>query len=128
MTLVDFLLARIAEDEDAARVATGKRWHGQACEVRTLPRDTERATEPYWFQICSMFHDNHFRDALHIARWDPARVLAECAAKRWIVEGLAGIDLLVGLNPSLPVLAREWLQSLAAPYADHPDYRKEWRL
>jgi hypothetical protein len=50
-----------------------------------------------------------------IARWDPARVLAECAAKRRIVEMYAG-------QHGQPYV----LHFLALPYADHPDYRQEW--
>ena len=49
-------------------------------------------------------------------KWDPARVYAECKAKRRIVEYLSGSD------PSeQPVM-----YFLALPYASHPDYRPEW--
>ena len=50
-----------------------------------------------------------------LARHDPARVLAECEAKRQIVQNAQdpGDDLFVAI--------------LALPYADHPDYREEWR-
>jgi hypothetical protein len=63
-TLTEFLLARIAEDEAVARALS---------------------YSPRWI----MAHD--MPDAFpgvveQIMRWDPARVLAECAAKRRIVE------------------------------------------
>ena len=50
----------------------------------------------------------------HIARWDPARVLAECEAKRQLIERVG--------NP-------DWagFRILALPYADHPDYQQEWK-
>jgi hypothetical protein len=50
--------------------------------------------------------------------WDPARVLAECAAKRRIVSFAA--DLTEEGTDDL-------LRLLALPYADHPGYRQEWR-
>ena len=79
-TLTEFLLARIAEDEDEAE-----------------------DNEPYWGGWSSA-HE--------------ARVLAECEAKRRIVEELSHD----GLGP------REWmLRVLAAVYSDHPDYRQEWK-
>jgi len=85
MSIVEFLLARIAEDEEVAQ-----------------------------------------------ARHDPARVLAECEAKRRIV----------GLHERRPDwpdcqecgdrdYQKPWpcstLRLLALPYSDHPDYRPEWR-
>jgi hypothetical protein len=55
--------------------------------------------------------------------FSPARILAECAAKRaivgWWTEGVIGYVRVNGelTNPLLP---------LAAVYANHPDYRQEW--
>lgn len=128
MDLAEFLLARIAEDE--------------------LTRDEIHRTAPF---EC---------DVVFNARVDPtfgwtctcgvpARVLAECEAKRRIVEHC---------RPTYAVLYREserllahafdqdqmqtvassdlmWphdgaeptLRTLATVYADHPDYREEWR-
>lgn len=61
----------------------------------------------------------------HIERWDPARVLAECEAKRRIVEEhppfLRHCDTCHELDgPDVsPCLT---LRVLAAVYSDHPDY------
>jgi hypothetical protein len=52
------------------------------------------------------------------------RVLAECAAKRAIVEYAQECDRMLGAEP---VIADHFLRILAVPYADHPDYREEWR-
>jgi hypothetical protein len=107
-TLADFLLARIAEDEaDARRAAAadglgpvwraGTKWEDMAGiyanggEVADMP-DTDVAP--------------------HIARWDPARVLAECDAKRRIVTECGWVTVMA---------------LLALPYADHEDYRQEWK-
>lgn len=100
MDLADFLLARIAEDAEAARAALDSTAaHGVA--------DTgfDEASEGARPAVVR-----------HIARHDPARVLAECNAKRRIVEFYGGPK---GLHYSL--------QFLALPHADHPDYREEWR-
>lgn len=52
----------------------------------------------------------------HFARHDPARVLADVAAKRQIIE------LVIGAYAGYAVLPL-----LALPFAGHPDYREEFR-
>jgi hypothetical protein len=105
MTLTDFLLARIAEDEA----------YGWA-----LAHGNRPGLERPGFGI-----------------YNPSRVLAECEAKRRIVEMAKGSpDFLDAMprpgyaqpyhSPSVDVLIRVQ-QLLALPYADHPDYREEWR-
>ena len=112
VTLTEFLLARIAEDEAAAREVPGdgefctwnRSWDGSP--TRDLVVDGERITP------LPMTMDEH------ICRWDPARVLAECEAKRWLVflsEHGCGDDY------------ERVQQALALPYAAHPDYDEEWR-
>ena len=126
LTLTDFLLARIAEDERVVRYASV----------------------------------NAHRPALHLDTngypvMDPARVLAECEAKRRIVEQLARTERLIqansekraeasrgGLENQTQITAlrthgwelsgridalRYAVDELALPYADHPDYREGWR-
>jgi hypothetical protein len=139
VTLTDFLLARIAEDEEAARESVGTRWHAQGGpELRT-----EAGTDPHWFQIATGAYDDgpdgysgdsywdRMRTFHHIARHDPARVLAECESKRRIVA-------LAAVNPSdwghhhgddWGFAVESALCELAAVYADHPDHpdhRSEW--
>lgn len=72
----------------------------------------------------------------HIARHDPARVLAEVEAKRRILyehrDDGYGDCLGCGMN-ALEEMCREiddcpTLLALAAVYATHPDYQAEWRL
>lgn len=98
--LSEFLLARIAEDESRVRGHTG----GMA-----------RA------------------DALI----DPGRLLYECTAKRMILA----VHSLGPPTPSAQGAARQparcahdgtrypclTLRALALPYADHPEYREDWR-
>jgi Family of unknown function (DUF6221) len=97
LTLAEFLLARIAEDER-------ERFAG-------------------------------------ISPWLDRRWRAECEAKRRIVGRAEMIldswDAMHGGDPSMAPYpdvnrrerwnAQETLDDLAQPYADHPDYREEWR-
>jgi hypothetical protein len=108
--LADFLLARIAEDEAVAC--------GAQRSVDALPAGA------------TVFHR---ADLPHIARWNPARVLAECEAKRRIVGRLAAADRYAATGGVTTEYAEGYdhgildaARFLALPYADHPDYRSEW--
>lgn len=60
----------------------------------------------------------------------PARVLADVAAKRLIVDQCASIVSAGTMDPfedGAPDLAYEVLQLLALVYADHPDYQEKWK-
>ena len=124
--LPDFLLARIAEDEEAARRAAfgyGAVWASEADDGED------------W----SVVHADGKRDMVgcedgdvtqHVARHDPARVLAECDAKRRIVVAAEDYDNHPwgGIGDDDGWTALEWaLRVLALPYADHPDYDERWR-
>jgi Family of unknown function (DUF6221) len=121
-TLDEFLLARIAEDKrratDAATSCGRADW-----VVGDAPEGTQADV------------------AEHLARHDPARVLAECAAKRRLVlacrdsrldraflgsrpEGLADFTLTPSDQHQLAALT---LALLALPYAEHPDYQQGWQ-
>jgi hypothetical protein len=77
----------------------------------------------------------------HASPFDPARVLAECAAKRHIVLSCREVrpdTRILGARPAgmgdFPLaphdqhqLAAVTLALLALPYAGHRDYRAEWR-
>lgn len=56
----------------------------------------------------------------------PARVLADCAAKRAIVEECEEL-LYNGDGGGTDPCADRVLTLLALPYADQPGYRPEWR-
>jgi uncharacterized protein DUF6221 len=70
-------------------------------------------------------------DAAHIARWDPARVLAEVQAKRLIIERCeqyarwAANDDAPGFQ-ALEAAGDHMLRLLALPYASCDGYRAEW--
>jgi Family of unknown function (DUF6221) len=59
----------------------------------------------------------------HIIRWDPARVLAELVAKRWLLDE---IEDELG-DDDQQVMTNDRLRQLALPYADRPGYDEEWR-
>lgn len=132
MTLTDFLLARIAEDEAVAKVV-----HSDP----TRQRDPEA-----WFCGDQQSH----------VGLSPARVLAECEAKRRLVEMHEANDGGIhdrgrwDADAGAMVACRYWfccicdydrdygyvggpdegcetLRTLALPYADHADYREAWR-
>jgi hypothetical protein len=121
MTLVEFLTARLDEDEAVARAATAREWR------LTYGLDPEEFGDALLLSG---------PDKAHAERHDPARVLREVEAKRRIIERLAdavapayeprtmqtaspeGWDLIEAADGTLKVLA--------SIYADHPDYRDEW--
>ena len=123
MSLDEFLLARIAEDRRVAMDASGA--HG--------PAD--------WNPDVVSQGPAGPTSVDHVVRHDPARVLAECSAKRRIVLACrdAGPETaFVGTHPpglgDFPApahgqhqLAALVLALLALPYADHRHYRPEWR-
>ena len=95
MTITEFLLARIAED---SRLASEAKW----------------AMQGAWFPSA-----DDAVDAL-VQACSPDRALAECAAKRAIIEQAERSDS--GWWESI------YVAILAAVYADHPDYQPEWKL
>jgi hypothetical protein len=116
LTLVDFLRARLDEDEAVARAATSGPWSA-----------VEGSSGAWWVELPNLGDvalDLHGENARHIARHDPARVLADVKAKRAIV-GL-GICLACDVEGQPCDHADETLRHLASVYADHPDYDATW--
>lgn len=119
--LVAFIRARLDEDEWHARHAfadhnsAGPNWR----EATTGVVDTGGPG------IDDLIAIGDSPIARHIAHNDPGRVLADVDAKRriigtcqyWLHDNEHGVD----------PCAAETLRLLALPYADHPDYREEWR-
>lgn len=111
MTIVEFLLARIAEDERCQYCRHPITRHvGRWCRV-----PTGAITADGRGLICCCAG----ADSLD-------RALAECAAKRAIVERNAPYDD-IQVRRQTRTLAGDTLRQLAAIYADHPDYRQEWK-
>jgi hypothetical protein len=152
-TLTDFLLARITEDEASAITAGSGSWsweqgYGEMCNDPECSYGSlmqVKTTDPGGSNGLTQLMDVHGYDihagwegAAHIARWDPFRVLAECEAKRRLVD-LHTRETDMGEHRCI-ALDGDWVTStypggrlcgtltlLALPYANHPDYREEWR-
>lgn len=123
--LVEFLRARLDEDERVAREATDGPWsldnelHVEA--IYAPDRSTVVVGGGRWGDEAPVFETDE--DAVHIVRHDPARVLREVEAKRRTLvrceeEMLSGIDRLVHF-------AQQTMREMALPYADHPDYPRQ---
>ncbi len=134
MNIVDFIEARIDEDEAAAQAATvggGPKWAaaGEPGESGDLI-DAEHGGFVAWNRDEHAFQ-NH-EDAVHIARHDPARVLRDCEAKRAIVQLYrdAWVQSTTGRGSrekaGAVFVIQAALFALAGAYSDHPNYREEW--
>jgi hypothetical protein len=140
--LIAFLRARLDEDEQVVRAATPGPWQdGGGYVTDTGPHGPNAQITDYGTQD----GEQGSADSAHIARWDPARVLAEVDAKRRILaEYEQTVTRAADMEPGTPETytrrLREWseqraqmtalngvLRLLTLPYADYPDYRPEWR-
>jgi len=138
MGIVEFLEARIAEDEAIARTAAesdpGDKSHlerGKAGAAWTARNGmVEGAEEDLWDCEGSRTLQTTPEIAAHMARHDPARVLAECAAKRAVIALYRPGDLESSDRGAYFYAegAGDAVKALAAVYKDHPDYRQEWEL
>lgn len=130
--LMQFLRARLNEDDAAARAASWDEWDGSHWTAHHREQYDgrwaviDRAAEGVIPTVAPQAADDA-GVAQHIARHDPARTLREVETKRAIVDHI-GRELDATDTPwwyddkLTPILG-----ALALPYADHPDYRPEWR-
>lgn len=157
-TLTDFLLDRIAEDEQAAREA-----------LRYAAEDLDMQHRWEWVHFYRLRRGRRSNDGggwssgHHEGAPSPARVLAECEAKRRIVElhrewpvlveqeqppdlmatdGTLTDDIVLTVSRRMAWMTEQAyikrfgidpptgriLVALAQPYADHPDFNPVWTL
>lgn len=129
--LAEFLRQRLDEDEAAAcalNVSWPFPWEVDIPDPR-LDETLVRDAQSYPIGVCTDCgtRAEYDRDvARHIARWDPARVLAEIKAKRVILDAIS--DLFIGrripLDPTTPALIVA--RAMAQPYTGHPDFDPSW--
>jgi len=132
--LTEFLLARIAEDEVVA-MALLRDLEGQieaegfAADERGPFTPARMLAAQLWAHYDGQTRWRNFARGQHIATLAaPARALAECEAKRQIVDQwLCRYDDNPRHVDQETLDARDTLCALALPYADHPDCRKEWK-
>lgn len=144
MTLAEFLLARVAEDEATARAVPAPQWTaetarrpGVAMGLRDKMFEVGLVRGAF---IDSEDPEGWVSDAAtcdHAARWDPDRVLAECDAKRRVIELHTDHDVHecvptmqvwpdLDTIPEVPIPCPT-LRLLALPYADHPSFEEAWK-
>lgn len=147
--LIAFLRACLDEEERVAQVATPGPWRIDARNPNVVrepaPIDWvgvagHRLDMPPIFtgQTSSRARSQWIGDARHIAAWDPARVLAEIAAKRAILDHLdlddAGcedcgvpddvhLETCQGYRPNWQIA-----RLLAQPYRGWPGWSDDWAV
>ncbi|HEY3482781.1 MAG TPA: DUF6221 family protein [Streptomyces sp.] len=151
--IIEFLTARLDEDEAPAEAATSGPWSVDQAPSRTNVVRAEgeldrvgttggRMDMPtFTGQTANRSRIRWEADAAHIARHDPARVLAEVAAKRqlleWCAEATKHFDwstlgqfgcLLHDPNARATHTAILALCTMAAGHAAHPDYNPDWGI
>jgi hypothetical protein len=124
-----FLLARVDEDEATARGSQGGAWTTGGLRMISQPEESKdwEPAAPGWVLV------------------EPRHVLAECEAKRRIVERSGGNvcggdspthypqDYAEGCDGCAAAQSADYethwvLALLASVYADHPDFDEGWRL
>lgn len=146
--VVEFLRARLDEDEAVARAASPAPWSFPGIdsvaggmlydETRTIASVVYEQQKDHDGRIVRhLLVPEADANGSHIARHDPARVLREVEVKRRLV---AVHDVGNSRWVGFPRADREehycqedgqgapcrTLLALASVYADHPDYRREW--
>jgi hypothetical protein len=154
--LVEWLRLQLDEDERGALAAVEQHWRpdgANSCQVYVARDDGSNRTIAW----CRNGYEDDFANSLHIARWDPARVLREVDAKRKILdehhrieqrglwhkgtgyetEFIRAMCVLIGDDEDQGGSRwryrehAEWpcqtVLFLAAIYSDRPGYREDWR-
>jgi hypothetical protein len=137
--LVRWLNTQLDEDERIARAATPGPWRqhdthlGQYGHTATVLSGEGNDTElRAW--LPTMSHEswdearNVWNDAVHIAEWDPARVLREIDAKREAIRlAERAHDYHETFMNGFASAMEGALRLFGLAYADRPGYRMEWR-
>lgn len=136
---IPFLRARLNEDEQAVQATTAGpwRWENEEFDGEPCLHTSEFTDHGPDLQgtgldvkgnpiivIGSFGYDANGLlikrpDAMHIVRWDPARVLAEVVAKRRIIDECENW-------PEIIAPLRNILRIMTQVYTSHPDYDPAW--
>jgi hypothetical protein len=133
VTLAEFVLAGIAEDEDLARRVFDTGWPRYlavtpesggveaSVSIGTYgPKDN--------FRVWQREHATEFGWTIHESGgivWESERALRECEAKRRIVERAVQMQRDYDHDTNEWALAEADLRDLASVYGGHPDHREE---
>jgi hypothetical protein len=119
LTLLEFLQARLTEDELTALAAVdgSPSWRSSLTFRDVKDEDGRYVVE------ADRQHPS-VEQAAHIARHCPARVLAEVEAKRLVIADYLRTDAtgdLLGRD-----IVESLLRQMSSVYADHPDFNPAW--
>lgn len=117
MTLVEFVTAMLDRDEAVARKAAEASYDTEWREMDNV----YGATEVNNLIAIGPWGGDLYDVGEHIARHDPARVLAAVVAAR------ARLHLYDAVEMTDPTTAAMLRKTEALPYADDPDYDEAWR-
>lgn len=131
VTLVEFLLERIADDEQSARYAqTVAPTPWEVADRGWLARLYRDGSDDPMFEVerASLAGPNPGDLLRFFERFSPSRVLAECDAKRRIIDraSAAWVESDCTECNEAGYLGDAVLRLLALPFSDHPSYRPEW--
>lgn len=119
LTLLEFLQARLTEDELTALAAVdgSPEWRN-SLTFRDVKDENGR------FIVEADREHPSVEQAAHIARHCPARALAEVEVKRLLIADYLRTDAagdLLGRD-----IVESLLRQMSSVYADHPDYNPSW--
>jgi hypothetical protein len=116
VTLVEFLLNAIADDEAVARASLN--------DATSYGAEDSSYEE---FVNLGMGEGSRESAGVHAGRWDPARVLAEVESKRAIIARITEYERLNCTDDfSGEWMSEDILRLLALPYSDRPGYDMAW--
>lgn len=115
LQLIEFLLARIGADEHRANLA------------RHLFEKAPSIPAGATYRVAALPSEVPTVAVRYMLDWQPSRVLAECEAKRQRIAFLQMVTTPDEADSILIDAATMLLKIDASVYADHPDYRDEWR-
>lgn len=126
--LIAFLRRCLDEDERVALAVQAKGWDYSSFvehdnDATTLVASIDIGDRTFLGDYGT--EDLRPSELAHIARWDPARVLAEVEAKRQMLDFLDPTDAPEGEGK---YVAERAIVLLAQPYAGQPGWREEWRI
>lgn len=128
MDIIAFLEARIAEDEAIALAASPApwEWFGEpGSDTAALYAANERTVLDARADHAPGYLECKSEDRVYIARFNPGRILAECAARR---QMLANVPLVTDIPSEVGGTSEYVLMCMAAPYRDHRDYQEGWAI
>lgn len=115
-TAAEFLAARL--DEDAARFDLAAEAEAESLRHDGMPDTTAQEIKDYWLRPGRKTEWPRWLDEIAVKR----EILADY--KRLLFnDPLRRTDYFRGQREALGFV----VQRLAQPYADHPDYREEWK-